>query len=500
MSRGNFLDQIEYQQEALLDFNKAIELDPYDDCIYNNRLLFTKIGNINQALIDFNKAIELDPNFSDFYLDRGNQSIIFYKQIMNNRPLQIMIKRWNEILINLKHIIIEAFYNLKSETQTLHLQILTNQLNQILMMIILIITEVCSIKILEKQWRLLKIITKQLNQILILLKFTVQDLIRFQVIIALLHLSLENKDQAIIDHNKAINQILKMLQIILTDDCFIDYEEFDLVFKDYTKAIELNSNDAKAYNNKVNFNYNQKIEICIKQMANMTRPFKIVFKHLNQNQTIHLQWSYYNQSLNYYTQALEQLDQITQQKSKKWNFSEENIQLIKKKQLCQKKFKMKQFFQDKIFTKLQTQFEQKNPTFNDVNDKLIILEKKINSLINDIDRFKIAIRKRRRVRIIVIDQRRSEIDQIIIQLILLQEIVSQQNKRISNLEDDNKYMKEQDSFQIQESMKFLQKQKIKLNLFIISIVLEFIFLLVCNAANFFRTILNEQRCYDRKHF
>ncbi|CAD8189371.1 unnamed protein product [Paramecium pentaurelia] len=102
---------------------------------------------------------------------------------------------------------------------------------------------------------------------------------------ALLHLSLENKDQAIIDHNTAINWILKMLEVIkMLNQIGLFYrymKKFDLAFKDYTKTIELNSNDAKTY---------KKEQICLKQMANMTRPFKIVFKHLNQNQTIHLQW------------------------------------------------------------------------------------------------------------------------------------------------------------------------------------------------------------------
>lgn len=58
-------------------------------------------------------------------------------------------------------------------------------------------------------------------------------------------------------------------------------KKFDLALKDYTKAIELNSNDAKAYNNRGNLNYNLNKELCIKNMANMRRPFKIVFKQLD---------------------------------------------------------------------------------------------------------------------------------------------------------------------------------------------------------------------------
>ncbi|CAD8213157.1 unnamed protein product [Paramecium pentaurelia] len=212
MSRGIFLDKIGKQEEELIYFNKAIELDPYDACIYNYPgLLFTKIGSIKQTLIDFNKTIELDPNFSNFYFDRGNlyedidnvqQALVDYDKAIelnpndskayNNRGVKISIIKRPFIIQYRKH---------------RHCTI-TNQLNQILMMLILIITE---------------------------------------VIIGLLHLSLGNKDQAIIDHDIA-NQLdpKDAINYFNRGLCYRSMRKFDLALKDYTKAIELNSNDAKA--------------------------------------------------------------------------------------------------------------------------------------------------------------------------------------------------------------------------------------------------------------
>jgi len=58
--------------EALADFNKAIELDPYSADIYNYRGM-TKyyLEDFQASLIDFNKAIELQPDYAEAYNLRG---------------------------------------------------------------------------------------------------------------------------------------------------------------------------------------------------------------------------------------------------------------------------------------------------------------------------------------------------------------------------------------------------------------------------------------------
>ena len=62
---GNF-------QEALANFNRAIEIDPNYAKAYNNRgAIQGKLGNHEEAIADFSRAIELDPEFAEAYYGRG---------------------------------------------------------------------------------------------------------------------------------------------------------------------------------------------------------------------------------------------------------------------------------------------------------------------------------------------------------------------------------------------------------------------------------------------
>lgn len=56
---------------ALVCYNKAIELQPRKAEIYNSRAnIYAFIRKNNEALIDYNKAIELSPNDPQVYLNR----------------------------------------------------------------------------------------------------------------------------------------------------------------------------------------------------------------------------------------------------------------------------------------------------------------------------------------------------------------------------------------------------------------------------------------------
>ena len=66
-----FMNENKYNQ-ALDDFNKAIELDPNKVKAYNNRgIIFYNQNKYNQALDDYNKALELDSNQVEIYINRG---------------------------------------------------------------------------------------------------------------------------------------------------------------------------------------------------------------------------------------------------------------------------------------------------------------------------------------------------------------------------------------------------------------------------------------------
>jgi len=59
-------------QEAIKDYNKAIELNPKDaEAYYNRGLAKVKLGDYRGAIEDFNKAIEINPKIAEAYNNRG---------------------------------------------------------------------------------------------------------------------------------------------------------------------------------------------------------------------------------------------------------------------------------------------------------------------------------------------------------------------------------------------------------------------------------------------
>jgi tetratricopeptide (TPR) repeat protein len=84
-NRGNYLTRENRFEEAVRDFNKAIELKPDYTEAYNNRgNLFSNANRNEAALHDFNKAIELDPGYADAYNNRGN---LFLKENRNDKAI-----------------------------------------------------------------------------------------------------------------------------------------------------------------------------------------------------------------------------------------------------------------------------------------------------------------------------------------------------------------------------------------------------------------------------
>ncbi|MDD5595560.1 MAG: tetratricopeptide repeat protein [Candidatus Omnitrophica bacterium] len=60
------------ENRAMLDLNKALQLNPNDARGFNVRGLFSAYkGNYDQAISDFSRAIEIDHNFSNAYINRG---------------------------------------------------------------------------------------------------------------------------------------------------------------------------------------------------------------------------------------------------------------------------------------------------------------------------------------------------------------------------------------------------------------------------------------------
>ena len=58
---------------AIVDLNKAIQLDPNFAVAYNNRgSAYNDLKQYDKAIVDYTKAIQLDPNYAVAYNNRGN--------------------------------------------------------------------------------------------------------------------------------------------------------------------------------------------------------------------------------------------------------------------------------------------------------------------------------------------------------------------------------------------------------------------------------------------
>jgi len=64
-----FLSQYE---QAIADFDRAIQLDPQDAKAYSNRgAAYADLGQYEQAIADFDQAIQINPQYAEVYTNRG---------------------------------------------------------------------------------------------------------------------------------------------------------------------------------------------------------------------------------------------------------------------------------------------------------------------------------------------------------------------------------------------------------------------------------------------
>jgi len=73
-NRGVFYDNQENFSQAISDYSKTIELNPnFAKAYYGRGFEYAKQGNHTQAILDFNKAIEINPNEAVTYYYRGHE-------------------------------------------------------------------------------------------------------------------------------------------------------------------------------------------------------------------------------------------------------------------------------------------------------------------------------------------------------------------------------------------------------------------------------------------
>jgi tetratricopeptide (TPR) repeat protein len=71
-NRGLAKNNLGQYEAAILDFDKAIQIDPNFKNAYNNRgFAKNNLGQYEAAILDFDKAIQIDPNFKNAYNNRG---------------------------------------------------------------------------------------------------------------------------------------------------------------------------------------------------------------------------------------------------------------------------------------------------------------------------------------------------------------------------------------------------------------------------------------------
>ena len=71
-NRGTAKDELGRHEEAIKDYNKAIELEPNDATAYNNRgSAKYELGRYEEAIKDFDKAITLEPENQNFHNGRA---------------------------------------------------------------------------------------------------------------------------------------------------------------------------------------------------------------------------------------------------------------------------------------------------------------------------------------------------------------------------------------------------------------------------------------------
>src|SRR6266702_6218466 len=71
--RGNAYYYLKEYQKAIADYNRAIELDPTMVVAYNSRgNVYYALKEYQKAIVDYNRGIQLDPNYAAVYNSRGN--------------------------------------------------------------------------------------------------------------------------------------------------------------------------------------------------------------------------------------------------------------------------------------------------------------------------------------------------------------------------------------------------------------------------------------------
>ncbi|MGO9018355.1 MAG: tetratricopeptide repeat protein [Syntrophobacteraceae bacterium] len=81
LNRGDTYAVIGNYDKAIADYEKAVEIDPeIAEAYYNKGTVYAIIGKQKQAIEDYDRAIEIDPGYAKAYINRGNAYVAIGNQ------------------------------------------------------------------------------------------------------------------------------------------------------------------------------------------------------------------------------------------------------------------------------------------------------------------------------------------------------------------------------------------------------------------------------------
>ncbi|CAD8055920.1 unnamed protein product [Paramecium primaurelia] len=268
-------------------------------------------------------------------------------------------------------------------------------------------------------------------------------------------------DQALLDYNKAIQ---------LDPNDANSYNTRGALYKqignkqqallDYNKAIELDSTDSNVYNNRGNlYKENNQNDLAVSdylQALNFQSDNPLILANLGD---LYYSEQNYILSADYYKQALASLDLITPQKQINWSLSEGNILFIKEKikVLLEIQNDIAQLRQQ--LSTITTKFDSDQQSVFEVQENISNIERKLTKQLKPFTESTIQEENQQQLNFLLLAQ--EDLKQLQQKVAQLHQIINEQNDRINHLEEDNQKLKQQDGYQIQESMIILQKAENK---------------------------------------
>jgi len=96
-TRGNFKMIDHAYEQAIDEYTKALEINPYYAKAYNNRGIARRnIRDYSGAIDDFNHAVEINPKYEEAYNNRGNAKLDSgdFQGAIDDYTLAVKLDRW----------------------------------------------------------------------------------------------------------------------------------------------------------------------------------------------------------------------------------------------------------------------------------------------------------------------------------------------------------------------------------------------------------------------